>query len=106
MRGRTLNDSFIFSTKRRTPRTEQMKMVLTRQGFNSKMVVTGDLTQMDLPIGTPQRTCSTRSEILKGVEGISSSSSTSATWCATAWCSASCGLTKNTTKLWRDGNSR
>ena len=49
MRGRTLNDSFIILDEAQNTTPEQMKMVLTRQGFNSKMVVTGDLTQMDLP---------------------------------------------------------
>ncbi len=56
MRGRTLNDSFIILDEAQNSTAEQMKMVLTRQGFNSKMVVTGDLTQVDLPTGTPQRT--------------------------------------------------
>jgi len=49
MRGRTLNDSFIILDEAQNSTAEQMKMVLTRQGFNSKMVVTGDLTQIDLP---------------------------------------------------------
>jgi phosphate starvation-inducible PhoH-like protein len=52
MRGRTLNDSFIILDEAQNSTAEQMKMVLTRQGFNSKMVVTGDLTQIDLPNGT------------------------------------------------------
>ena len=51
MRGRTLNDSFIILDEAQNSTAEQMKMVLTRQGFNSKMVVTGDLTQIDLPRG-------------------------------------------------------
>src|SRR5277367_4466827 len=49
MRGRTLNESFIILDEAQNSTSEQMKMVLTRQGFNSKMVVTGDLTQVDLP---------------------------------------------------------
>src|ERR1039457_6409304 len=49
MRGRTLNDSFIILDEAQNSTAEQMKMVLTRQGFNSKMVVTGDQTQVDLP---------------------------------------------------------
>jgi len=49
MRGRTLNDSFIILDEAQNSTAEQMKMVLTRQGFNSKMVVTGDVTQIDLP---------------------------------------------------------
>src|SRR5277367_5286802 len=51
MRGRTLNDSFIILDEAQNSTSEQMKMVLTRQGFNSKMVVNGDVTQIDLPAG-------------------------------------------------------
>lgn len=69
MRGRTLNDSFIILDEAQNSTAEQMKMFLTRQGFNSKTVVTGDLTQIDLP---PGRRCglSEAVEILQGVEGI------------------------------------
>jgi len=52
MRGRTLNDSFIILDEAQNTTPEQMKMFLTRLGFNSKMVVTGDVTQIDLPNGT------------------------------------------------------
>ena len=69
MRGRTLNDSFIILDEAQNTTQEQMKMFLTRQGFNSKMVVTGDLTQMDLPIGRRSGLLDAV-EILKGVEGI------------------------------------
>ncbi len=70
MRGRTLNDSFIILDEAQNSTGEQMKMVLTRQGFNSKMVVTGDLTQIDLP---PGKRCglSEAVDILRGVEGVS-----------------------------------
>ncbi len=51
MRGRTLNDSFIILDEAQNTTPEQMKMFLTRLGFNSKMVVTGDITQIDLPTG-------------------------------------------------------
>ena len=70
MRGRTLNDAFIILDEAQNCTPEQMKMVLTRQGFNSKMVVTGDATQIDLP---PGRRCGLIEalEILKGVPGIS-----------------------------------
>lgn len=51
MRGRTLDDSFIILDDAQNTTTEQMKMFLTRLGFNSKMVVTGDITQIDLPDG-------------------------------------------------------
>ena len=52
MRGRTLNDSFVVLDEAQNTTPEQMKMFLTRLGFGSKMVVTGDNTQIDLPIGT------------------------------------------------------
>jgi phosphate starvation-inducible PhoH-like protein len=52
MRGRSLNDSFIILDEAQNTSPEQMKMFLTRLGFNSKMVVTGDVTQVDLPAGT------------------------------------------------------
>jgi len=51
MRGRTLNDSFIILDEAQNTTGEQMKMFLTRLGFNSKMVITGDITQIDLPGG-------------------------------------------------------
>jgi phosphate starvation-inducible PhoH-like protein len=70
MRGRTLNDSFIILDEAQNSTAEQMKMVLTRQGFNSKMVVTGDLTQIDLPTGRRSGLLDA-AEILRGVEGIS-----------------------------------
>ena len=70
MRGRTLNDSFIILDEAQNSTAEQMKMVLTRQGFNSKMVVTGDLTQVDLPTGK-RSGLSNAIEVLRGVEGIS-----------------------------------
>jgi phosphate starvation-inducible PhoH-like protein len=69
MRGRTLNDAFIIMDEGQNTSPEQMKMILTRQGFNSKMVVTGDPTQVDLPYGT--RSGLTEAiEVLRGVEGI------------------------------------
>ena len=52
MRGRTLDDSFIILDEAQNTTKEQMKMFLTRLGFNSKMVITGDITQIDLPNGT------------------------------------------------------
>jgi phosphate starvation-inducible PhoH-like protein len=51
MRGRTLNDSFVILDEAQNTTSEQMKMFLTRLGFNSKAVVTGDITQIDLPVG-------------------------------------------------------
>ena len=70
MRGRTLNDSFIILDEAQNSTSEQMKMVLTRQGFNSKMVVNGDVTQIDLPTGRRSGLIDA-TEILKGVQGIS-----------------------------------
>ena len=51
MRGRTLNDSFVILDEAQNTTSEQMKMFLTRLGFGSKAVVTGDITQTDLPTG-------------------------------------------------------
>jgi len=70
MRGRTLNDSFIILDEAQNSTAEQMKMVITRQGFNSKMVVNGDVTQIDLPTGRRSGLLDAV-EVLKGVEGIS-----------------------------------
>ena len=70
MRGRTLNDSFIILDEAQNTTSEQMKMVITRQGFNSKMVVNGDVTQIDLPTGRRSGLIDAV-EVLKGVEGIS-----------------------------------
>jgi phosphate starvation-inducible PhoH-like protein len=69
MRGRTLNDSFIIMDEAQNATPEQMKMILTRQGFNSKMVVTGDPTQIDLPSGQRSGLIEVI-EVLRGVEGI------------------------------------
>jgi phosphate starvation-inducible protein PhoH and related proteins len=69
MRGRTLNDSFIILDEAQNSTAEQMKMVLTRQGFNSKMVVNGDVTQIDLPAGRRSGLLDAV-DVLKGVEGI------------------------------------
>jgi phosphate starvation-inducible protein PhoH and related proteins len=69
MRGRTLNDSFIILDEAQNTTAEQMKMVLTRQGFNSKMVVTGDQTQIDLPLGKRSGLLEAM-DVLRGVEGI------------------------------------
>jgi len=70
MRGRTLNDSFIILDEAQNSTPEQMKMVLTRLGCNSKMVVNGDITQIDLPTGRRSGLIDA-AEVLKGVEGIS-----------------------------------
>lgn len=69
MRGRTLDDSFIILDEAQNTTTEQMKMFLTRLGFNSKMVVTGDITQIDLPDGKRSGLVEI-TKILKNVEDI------------------------------------
>ncbi len=70
MRGRTLDDPFIILDEAQNTTPEQMKMFLTRLGFNSKAVVTGDLSQTDLPDGKKSG-LSIASRVLTGIEGIS-----------------------------------
>ena len=70
MRGRTLNDSFIILDEAQNTTPEQMKMFLTRLGFGSKAVITGDVTQVDLP-GTKESGLKVVQDILKGVPGVS-----------------------------------
>ncbi|MGO9379659.1 MAG: PhoH family protein [Dissulfurispiraceae bacterium] len=69
MRGRTLNDSFIILDEAQNTTTEQMKMYLTRLGFGSKTVITGDITQIDLPSGRMSGLVEAI-RILKGIEDI------------------------------------
>src|SRR5207249_2288617 len=69
MRGRTLNDAFIILDEAQNSTTEQMKMFLTRLGFNSKMVITGDITQVDLPASRGSGLIEVQT-VLRGVEGI------------------------------------
>ncbi|ADH60695.1 PhoH family protein [Thermoanaerobacter mathranii subsp. mathranii str. A3] len=69
MRGRTLDDSFIILDEAQNTTPEQMKMFLTRIGFGSKAVITGDVTQIDLPRGKKSGLKEVM-EILKGIEGI------------------------------------
>jgi phosphate starvation-inducible PhoH-like protein len=69
MRGRTLNDAFIILDEAQNTTPEQMKMFLTRLGFGSKMVVTGDITQVDLPFGT-RSGLRIVEEILQGIEDV------------------------------------
>lgn len=69
MRGRTLNDSFIILDEAQNTTPEQMKMFLTRLGFGSKMVITGDVTQVDLPGGKNSGLATIR-KILDGVDDI------------------------------------
>jgi phosphate starvation-inducible PhoH-like protein len=69
MRGRSLNDSFVILDEAQNTTNEQMKMFLTRIGFGSKAVVTGDITQVDLP-SSKQSGLRTVIDILRGVRGI------------------------------------
>ncbi|MBP6920594.1 MAG: PhoH family protein [Candidatus Omnitrophica bacterium] len=69
MRGRTLNDAFIVLDEAQNSTIEQMKMFLTRLGFDSKAVITGDITQSDLPDGRPAGLLQAM-DVLKGIEGI------------------------------------
>jgi len=69
MRGRTLNDAFIILDEAQNTSAEQMKMFLTRLGFGSTMVITGDVTQVDLPTGTTSGLRVVR-DILEGIEDV------------------------------------
>ena len=69
MRGRTLNDAFVILDEAQNTTVEQMKMFLTRLGFNSKAVITGDVTQVDLPAGRTSGLTHAR-KILAGIPGI------------------------------------
>ncbi|MBM4332612.1 MAG: PhoH family protein [Deltaproteobacteria bacterium] len=69
MRGRTLNDSFVILDEAQNTTSEQMKMFLTRLGFSSKAVITGDITQVDLPAGKVSGLIEAR-EVLSRIEGI------------------------------------
>lgn len=69
MRGRTLNDSFIILDEAQNTTSEQMKMFLTRIGFSSKAVITGDITQIDLPANRSSGLIESK-EILQGIDGI------------------------------------
>jgi len=70
MRGRTLNDAFVILDEAQNTTAEQMKMFLTRLGFGSKVVVTGDVTQIDLPAGQTSGVVQAL-RVLRGVEGVS-----------------------------------
>lgn len=70
MRGRTLNSAFVILDEAQNTKTEQMKMFLTRLGFDSRAVITGDVTQVDLPGGTASGLVEAR-RILRGIPGIS-----------------------------------
>jgi len=69
MRGRTLNESFVILDEAQNTTSQQMKMFLTRIGFNSKAVITGDITQIDLPGGKPSGLIEAKN-ILKNIQGL------------------------------------
>lgn len=69
MRGRTLNDAFIILDEAQNTSPEQMKMFLTRLGFDSKIVITGDVTQVDLPSGTKSGLRQVQ-DILEGLDDV------------------------------------
>ncbi len=69
MRGRTLNDAFVVLDEAQNTSPEQMKMFLTRLGFNSKMVITGDVTQVDLPSGSASG-LRAAAKVLDGIAGV------------------------------------
>ena len=69
MRGRTLNDAFVILDEAQNTTSEQMKMFLTRLGINSKTVITGDVTQVDLPSGKTSGLIEVQ-DVLRGIEGI------------------------------------
>jgi phosphate starvation-inducible protein PhoH and related proteins len=70
MRGRTLNDSFVILDEAQNTTSEQMKMFLTRIGFSSKAVITGDITQIDLPSDKASGLVQAK-QILQNIDGIS-----------------------------------
>jgi phosphate starvation-inducible PhoH-like protein len=69
MRGRTLNDCFVILDEAQNATSDQMRMFLTRLGYASRAVVTGDVTQVDLPSGQRSGLAEAR-ELLQGIEGI------------------------------------
>src|SRR5580704_7507093 len=95
MRGRTLNDSFVILDEAQNTTSEQMKMFVTRLGFNSKAVITGDVTQIDLPSAR-------RSGLLEAMDVLKAwtdwhlYTSTKATSCDIIWCNASFEPTMST----------
>ena len=88
MRGRTLNHAFIILDEAQNTTPEQMKMFLTRIGIGAKAVVTGDVTQIDLPKGQKSGLLEAR-DILKSVRGLAFTDFSRTTWCATRWSRAS-----------------
>ena len=88
MRGRTLNDAFVILDEAQNTTSEQMKMFLTRLGFGSKAVITGDVTQIDLPTGR-QSGLVEAMKVVGNVEGIAFVHFDERTWSGIRWCSRS-----------------
>ena len=89
MRGRTLNHAFVILDEAQNTTPEQMKMFLTRIGFGAKAVVTGDVSQIDLPKGTDSAAWSRPSACCAGSTASPSPTSPPPTWCAIRWWRAS-----------------
>ena len=83
MRGRTLDDSFIILDEAQNTSREQMKMFLTRMGFGSKVVITGDITQIDLPGDKPSGLKEAMKVLKGGWRACPSASWARPTWCGT-----------------------
>ncbi len=96
MRGRTLNDAFVILDEAQNTTSEQMKMFLTRLGFGSKAVVTGDVTQIDLPPGRMSGLVEALKVVGRHRRHRRRSTSTSAMSCATRSCSGSSRPTRPT----------
>ena len=99
MRGRTLNDAFIILDEAQNTTPEQMKMFLTRLGFGSKMVVTGDVTQVDLPFGTRSRAADRARRSCRASRTSTSPCWTPRTWSGTGWSATSSTPTASGTRV-------
>ena len=106
MRGRTLNDSFIILDEAQNTTPEQMKMFLTRLGFNSKMVVTGDITQIDLPREQDSGLVVVSRHPRRRSRASSSSASARRTSSGTSSCGGSSPPTTSTRSGWRPSCGR
>jgi len=85
MRGRTLNQSFIILDEAQNTTAEQMKMFLTRIGFGTKAVITGDVTQVDLARGLKSGLVDAQ-QVLEDVSGIALHTLNRKMWCVIRWC--------------------
>ena len=94
MRGRTLNDAFVILDEAQNTTSEQMKMFLTRLGFGSKAVITGDITQIDLPTGRMSGLIEALQRRRARSKASRSSTSTIGTSSGTSWCSRSSRRTR------------